>query len=93
MITITCDKCNKKLDWRKHPAFAIFDPGAFQHTYSCGSSINNDDKDYNYIQRIIVKEKDGYRMLDLCDQCKSDILAYITIEHESKKLEDLMHDE
>ena len=89
MIKIACDKCGKELDWRKHPAFAIFDPGAFQNTYSCGASINNDDKDYNRIQRIIVKEKDGFRMLDLCDKCKAEIFNYINFENEVARLKEV----
>ena len=88
MITITCDKCNKKLDWRKHPAFAIFDPSVFQHSYSCGSAFIADDNEYNTIQSITVKEKDGLRILDLCDKCKAEIFNYISFENEVTRLKE-----
>lgn len=89
MIKMTCDKCGKDLNWRKHPAFAMFNPSVFSHTYSCASTFTNDDEQYNYVQSVVVKEKDGLRMLDLCDKCKADIFNYISFEAECKRLREV----
>lgn len=92
MIKITCDKCGKELDWRKHPAFVMFDPSVFQHSYSCSSSVFT-DTEYNTIQSVTVKEKDGLRMLDLCDKCKAEIFNYISFENEVARLKEVNHDQ
>lgn len=75
MIRITCDKCGKELNWRKHPAFAMFDPGVFIHTYNCGDPVNDNSTDF--IESVVIREKEGLRMVDLCDECKADVFNYI----------------
>lgn len=88
MIKITCDKCGKELDWRKHPAFAMFNPDVFQYSYPCSSPVFA-NTEYNTIQSVTVKEKDGLRMLDLCEKCKADIFNYISFESDCERLRNM----
>lgn len=74
MIKINCDRCHKNIDWRKHPAFLFMSGAMYQN--SC-STPTYESEEYNTIESITIKSKDGTRYLDLCDECKHYVYNFI----------------
>ena len=75
MIKITCDRCKKEIDWRTHPCFRFaYNP----FNMGCGSNSNSQDEFiYSKVESVMVTEKEGTRMVDLCPVCKTLVYEFI----------------